>query len=222
MSCSAVVLVLVASLQLSMAREAERGNYDAALAHAERVRDILPGHLAVAQVQLRFARWHEGADSAETASRVTTVADPARRIYCQGLRSYALGMSAAQHGRIEEAALRQREVEAALLLLTGAGDGGGLLRLLRVKARELEGFAASARGEHDRALTVLRNAAAMEAGATTPDPSHYTRPVLETLADAAIRAGRLEDARQAYEAVLHLRPDSYHALRGLQRVNSRR
>ena len=82
-------------------------------------------------------------------------------------------------------------------------------------------MAASARGEHDRALAILREAADAERNLGYWEPPHYARPVLESLADAAIRAGRLDTARAAYNEALVLRPDSYHALRGLARLNSK-
>jgi tetratricopeptide (TPR) repeat protein len=231
MFSSGAVLVAVAALQIAVAREAERGNYDAALAHAERLGGAGHRPEAVARLQMRFARWHEAADSIETAARAEPAGDPLRRTYHDGLRAYALGMSAAQHGRIEEAALRLRELQAAVTLAMSkprdrrrppAGwshDRG--VRMLPVKARELEGFAASARGDHERALALLRDAVAMEAAADASRPSDCARPVLETLAGAAIRAGRFEEARAAYEAVLRMRPDSYHARRGLLRLTSK-
>jgi tetratricopeptide (TPR) repeat protein len=138
-------------------------------------------------------------------------------------------MAAAQHGRIEEAALRLGELQAAVAPLTAERiQAGGdwyfrhALRVLQVNARELEGMMASARGDHDRALVILREAADAERKLGYWEPPHYARPVLESLASAAMRAGRPDDARAAYQAVLVLRPNSYHALRGLARLGSRR
>ena len=234
----------VHNLDYLVAAEAERGAYDAALVHAERLRDIhadpsransagigylvFGGHTAVARLQLRFGRWHEAADSIETASRTSAAPSPALRGYYDGMRAYALGMSAAQHGRIEEAALRLATLQSALTALAAerVQPGGDwyfrhALRVLEVNARELEAAAASARGDHDRALLILREAVEAERNLGYWEPPHYARPVLETLADVAIRAGRADEARAAYEAVLRLRPNSYHALRGLKRVKGR-
>ena len=243
----------VHNLDYLVAAEAESGRYDAALAHAERLRDIpapadrpnssgigyltFGGHTAVARLQLRFARWHEAADSLPAAASRPNTPDEggsaaeAGRLasgYYEGLRAYALGMAAAQHGRIEEAALRLNELHAALTPLTAERiQAGGdwyfrhALRVLQVNARELDGMTASARGDHERALAILREAAAAERNLGYWEPPHYARPVLESLAAAAIRAGRFDDARAAYQAVLALRPNSYHALRGLARLKSR-
>ena len=174
---------------------------------------------------MRFARWHEAADSLPNRP---TVDSPLLAGYYAGLRAYALGMAAAQHGRVEEADLRLGELQTALTPLTGerVQSGGDwyfrhALRVLQVNARELEGMAASARGEHDRALSILREAADAERNLGYWEPPHYARPVLESLAAAAIRAGRPDAARAAYEAALVLRPNSYHALRGLARVSSK-
>jgi tetratricopeptide (TPR) repeat protein len=234
----------VHNLDYLVATAAESGQYDEGLKYAEQLRDIrahasragssgigyltFGGHTAVARLQLRFARWHEAADTMETVARSSSVDSPVLRGYYAGVRAYALGMSAAQHGRIEEAALRLKELQAVLAPLANerAQSGGDwyfrhALRVLQVNARELEGTAASAKGDHDRALTVLREAADAERNLGYWEPPHYARPVLESLADAAIRAGRFDEALAAYNAVLVLRPNSYHALRGLQRVRSK-
>ena len=231
------------NLDYLVATAAESGQYDEGLKYAEQLRDIhahasraassgigyltFGGHTAVARLQLRFARWHEAADTIETAARALSADSPAVRGYYAGIRAYGLGMSAAQHGRIEEAALRLRELQAVLTsLATERAQSGGdwyfrhALRVLQINARELEGMAASAKGDHDRALTILREAADAERKLGYWEPPHYARPVLESLADAAVRAGRRDEARAAYNAVLALRPNSYHALRGLARVRS--
>jgi tetratricopeptide (TPR) repeat protein len=232
------------NLDYLVATAAESGNYDEGLTYAEQLRDVhahagragsagigyltFGGHTAVARLQMRFARWHEAADTMEAASRLLSVDSAALRGYYAGVRAYALGMSAAQHGRIEEAALRLRELQAVLTPLANerVQSGGDwyfrhALRVLQVNARELEGAAASAKGDHDRALTILREAADAERNLGYWEPPHYARPVLESLADAAVRAGRREEALAAYNAVLTLRPNSYHAHRGRERVRAR-
>jgi tetratricopeptide (TPR) repeat protein len=234
----------VHNLDYLVATAAESGQYDEGLKYAEQLRDVhahasragsagigyltFGGHTAVARLQLRFARWHEAADTMEAAARALSVDGALLRGYYAGVRAYALGMSAAQHGRIEEAALRLKELNAVLLPLTGerAQSGGDwyfrhALRILQVNARELEGMAASAKGDHDRALTILREAAEAERNLGYWEPPHYARPVLESLADAAVRAGRRDEALAAYNAVLVLRPNSYHARRGIARIHSK-
>jgi tetratricopeptide (TPR) repeat protein len=231
----------VHNLDYLVATEAENGRYDQALTYAERLRDIhadparanasgigyltFGGHTAIARLQMRFGRWHEAADSLPSL----TVDRPLLRGYVAGLRAYALGMAAVQHGRVEEADLRLRELQAALTPLAAERiQVGGdwyfrhAVRVLQVNVRELDGMAASARGDHARALAVLREAVDAERDLGYWEPPHYARPVLESLADAAIRAGRLDQARAAYDSVLVLRPNSYHALRGLQRIRSKR
>ena len=234
----------VHNLDYLVATEAESGRYDEALVYAERLRDIqataarshssgigyltFGGYTAIARLQLRFARWHEAADSIESASRLPGVEGALLRGYYQGVRTYALGMSAAAHGRVEEAALRLKELQDVLIPLAAerVQQGGDwyfrhAVRVLQVNARELEGMAASARGDHDRALAILRGAVDAERDLGYWEPPHYARPVLESLADAAIRAGLREEARAAYDAALALRPNNFHALRGLKRIRHR-
>ena len=53
------------------------------------------------------------------------------------------------------------------------------------------------------------------------EPPHYTRPVLESVAAAHIRAGRFDDAIAAYEMVLKNRPKSGFAYLGVARVHAK-
>ena len=67
--------------------------------------------------------------------------------------------------------------------------------MLQVNARELEGAAASAAVTTIARSAILREAADAERNLGYWEPPHYARPVLESLADAAVRAGRPDAAR---------------------------
>jgi hypothetical protein len=47
------------------------------------------------------------------------------------------------------------------------------------------------------------------------EPPHYTRPVLESLGEAFIRAKRFAEAKAAYEMILTTRPNSGFAFIGM-------
>lgn len=234
----------VHNLDYLVATSAESGRYDEGLQYAERLRDVqadarrssasgigyitFGGHTAVARLQMRFERWHEAHDTMDAALRALKGDSPLLRGYYEGVSSYALGMAAATRGRADEAALRLSELQAVVapLVAERIQSGGDwyfrhALRVLQVNARELEGMAASARGDHDRALAILREAVDAERNLGYWEPPHYARPVLESLAEAARRAGRPDEAIAAYQAALVLRPESYHALRGIARIRAK-
>jgi tetratricopeptide (TPR) repeat protein len=50
------------------------------------------------------------------------------------------------------------------------------------------------------------------------EPPHYTRPVLESLAEIHMRAGKYDKATAAYQMVLNNRPNSGFALVGIARA----
>jgi tetratricopeptide (TPR) repeat protein len=81
-------------------------------------------------------------------------------------------------------------------------------RILPVHLLDLRGSILSVEGKHDEAFKLLNEAIEKEKNLGYWEPPHYTRPVLESLGAAYIRAGNLSEARSAYERVLRLRPNS--------------
>ncbi len=83
---------------------------------------------------------------------------------------------------------------------------------------DLRGSLASVRGLHDEAIKILNEAVEGEQNLGYWEPPHYTRPVMESLADTYSRAGRHDDAIRAYERSLKNRPNSGFALAGIARA----
>ena len=80
--------------------------------------------------------------------------------------------------------------------------------ILGVASKELSGNVASARGDYRQARELLGEAADMEKKLGYSEPPLYSRPSLESLGYAAIRAHDWETARSAFRQVLVLRPKS--------------
>lgn len=73
---------------------------------------------------------------------------------------------------------------------------------------ELEGSVASHRGNYVRAKKLFKKAVELEKKLGYSEPPLYSRPSLESLGYAAIRARDWAGAREAFRQVLSLRPRS--------------
>lgn len=131
---------------------------------------------------------------------------------------FARGMGSARTGRLDdtEAAvdrLRQLETRAA-------GTGEALFeRHIRVLRLATSGWLAQARGEPERARTLLSEAADLEAAtpkhAVTPAP---TLPAGELLGDLLLEQQRPAEALAAYERALALYPRRFNGMLGAARA----
>ena len=233
----------VHNLDYLVATNAESGRLNDALALAGQLREIhtqversgaagigyitFGGHTAVARLHLRFGRWSDAVTAIDEALRTATVQSEALRGYYRGIAEYARGMAAAESGDAPAAQKHATALAGELeRLATEKPLPGGdwyfrhAVRVLGVNGRELEGAVHAAKGEYDRALTVLSEAAEAERGLGYWEPPHYARPVQETLGGVLLKAGRPLEARAAYEAALRLRPNNGHALIGIARAES--
>ena len=90
-----------------------------------------------------------------------------------------------------------------------------VLKLLGTASVELRGNIAARKGDLDTARTLLEQADQKERDLGYSEPPQYSRPALEVLGDACIRAGKFDDARIIYKRVLDQRPRSGWALYGI-------
>jgi tetratricopeptide (TPR) repeat protein len=89
---------------------------------------------------------------------------------------------------------------------------------LAVHILDLRGSILSIQGKHDESFKTLNEAIEKEKNLGYWEPPHYTRPVLESLGAAYIRAGNFDEARTAYEKILKVRPNSGFAFLAIARV----
>jgi hypothetical protein len=123
--------------------------------------------------------------------------------------AYHLGRSA-QGEALRDELRRQRE---------GLGEDAPRIRIMEM---ELDALAARGRGDDDRAVAVLREAADLEA--TLPfefGPPASPKPPHELLAEVLADLGRLADAEAAYRDALRFTPGRAPALQGLAAVQTR-
>ncbi len=185
------------------------------------------GHTAMTRLQMRFGMWDAAVAEIERTALKDKESLSAR--YQTGLLSYLKGMEAVETDKAEDADthLRQLLTVADTMANTrgeNASDwySGHAGRVLAVHVFDLRGSIASIRGQHDDAAKILAEAADREQNLGYWEPPHYTRPVLESLAAANIRAGKYDEAIAAYERVLKNRPNSGFAYLGIARVQAKK
>jgi len=81
-------------------------------------------------------------------------------------------------------------------------------KILSVASKELAGNVASHRGNYELAKALLEQAVEAEKKLGYSEPPAYSRPALESLGYAAIRAGKWDAARDAFRQALAARPKS--------------
>ena len=81
-------------------------------------------------------------------------------------------------------------------------------KILSVASKELAGNVASHRGNYPARKELLDQAVEAEKKLGYSEPPMYSRPALESLGYAAIRAGKWDEARDAFRRVLAARPQS--------------
>lgn len=193
------------------------------------------GNTALVRLQMRFGMWdaaianlasrsEQPASAGGQNAELQMTSGPVDK-YRSGLLAYLTGMKAVDTNRADEAAaaLEQLQKYADELAATRSPNASDWYsahagRVLAVHVLDLRGSVASLRGEHDEAVKILADAAEREKNLGYWEPPHYPRPVLESLGEAYLRAGKFADAVSAFEKVLTTRPKSGFAYAGIARV----
>lgn len=223
------------NLDYLVANCAEEGRYTEAVKYAQMLADVpsdddrlastglgyilYGGHTALTRLQMRYGMWDEAIKRLE--SGVLPTATPSGK-YQSAILSYLKGMSAVDKGNAADAAkfadeLQKANDDLAAQRSQNASDWyfGHATRVVAVHLLDLRGSAASVQGSHAEAEKLLNEAIEREKNLGYWEPPHYTRPVLESLAAAYVRAEKFDDAVRAYEKVLQARPESGFALAGI-------
>jgi len=144
------------------------------------------------------------------------------RSYRDGLFAYSTGMKAAQSGQLNEAQRQSGLLDALLWRLSkedvdddNKSGRDRVLKLLGTASLELRGEIDFRKGNVDEGRKLLERASNDEKEIGYTEPPQYSRPPLEVLGEALIRAGRYDEAREAYQRDLVERPHSGFALYGI-------
>ncbi len=226
------------NLDYLVANSAEEGRYNEAANYAKMLAEVpsddarlkatglgyllYGGYTALTRLQMRFGFWDEAAKDLQVSNQ-TPQTLPEK--YQAGILSYLKGMNAVEKSNAEDANKHAQELEKTIADLAAqkvqqASDWyfGYASRVLAIHLLDLRGSVLSVEGNHDEAFKLLDEAVEKEKNLGYWEPPHYTRPVLESLGAAYLRAGKYAEARESFEKVLKLRPNSGFAFLGIASV----
>jgi tetratricopeptide (TPR) repeat protein len=197
------------------------GDLPTAIREARRLGGIVDAQTAtqVAWIQAIHAAPYFAAVQFAPAADVLAMAESDPRLaYVQGARHYARAVAyAQQHNQrgfdAELAALNR--VRQSASLKTMADQGMPAPDLLALAEHVARGKLASTRGRHLQAADHFRAALAIEDRISYMEPPWWYFPVNQSLGAALYRAGRYQEARQAFTAALAKFPNNGWALYGL-------
>ncbi len=225
------------NLDYLVANSAEEGRYREAAMYAKMLAEVpsddkrlkatglgyllYGGYTALTRLQMRFGMWDAAIKDLQTSDNPPLSLSEK---YQAGILSYLKGMSAVEKGNSETAGQNAIELEKIIADLATqkvqqASDWyfNYANRILAVHILDLRGSILSIEGKHEEAFKMLNEAIEKEKNLGSWEPPHYTRPVLESLGQAQIRAGKFEEARASFEKVLKVRPNSGFAFLNIAR-----
>jgi len=174
------------------------------------------------RLAIRFGNWDAATDHPLQFGVPEAQLSVWARGYRNGLLAYARGMKAAQSGRLDEAEHQAGVLDALLWRLSkenvdedGKNGSERVLKLLGTASLELRGATEMGRSNFDEGRQLLERASKDEQELGYSEPPQYSRPPLEVLGEALIRAGKYPEARDAYQKELQERPHSGFPLYGI-------
>jgi tetratricopeptide (TPR) repeat protein len=197
------------------------GDLPTAIAEAKRLASIVDANTAsqIAWIQAIYAAPYFATLQFAPASDVLELPEPDPRLaYVQGVRHYVRAVAYAQQKNDIGFDREMRELSRVSQLdsLKAMADQGmpapDLLALAQHVAR---GKSASIRGRHLQAADHYRQAVAIEDRISYMEPPWWYFPVNQSLGAALYRAGRYQEAQQAFTAALAKFPNNGWALYGL-------
>ena len=223
------------NLSYLIANDAESGRLKEALEMAKRLEKLpanpflakgAPTHVitvggTTARLNIRFSNWQSIVNHPIDLGLDPKTAGGAAVAYRDGIRAYAEGMLALSRKDLAAAARESDVLDAISWRLHAESDRDAdgnpdhVLDLLEMLSLDLRGNLSSAQGQHEEAFTLLHKAIEKEKEIGYGEPPQYSRPELESLGYAYIRAGKWAEARKAFENEMITRPKSGHALYGI-------
>ena len=197
------------------------GDLPTAISEARRLAGIVDANTAaqIAWIQAIYAAPYFATLQFAPSSDVLAMPAPDPRLaYVQGVRHYARAVAYAQQkneigfNREMRELTRTRQLDA---LKAMADQGMPAPDILAMAEHVALGKYASIRGRHLQAVDHFRAAVAMEDKISYMEPPWWYYPVNQSLGAALYRAGKYDEARQAFTAALAKYPGNGWALYGL-------
>jgi Flp pilus assembly protein TadD len=175
-----------------------------------------------ARLAIRFADWDRVINDPLQLGLPDDELSVWARNYRDGLIIYARGMKAVDAERLSEAETQSKLLQAVLWRLSredldqkNKAARDQVLKILGTASLELDGNLASHKDDFVTAHQLLAQADQSETEIGYFEPPLYSRPPLEVLGLACIRAGKFSEAREAFQKALVKRPRSGFALYGI-------
>jgi tetratricopeptide (TPR) repeat protein len=209
------------NLHFLMAAAQAAGDSKTALEAASKLERVVTAEtaLAVPMVQPDMAApyWAQALFGTPEAVLALGVPDNAPT-YTKAMRHYARGAVLAFMGRTEETAkeidaIQALEGQQDLAKAVSAGIPGP--EVLNIAREVLTGRIAQAKGDSAGAIAAFQRAAVLQEGLAYMEPPYWYYPVRQSLGAALLRAGRLDEAEEAFRAALVRAPNNGWALFGL-------
>ena len=197
------------------------GDMDTAIGEARRLATLLDAETATKIAWIQAIHAAPFLAMAQFAAPEAVLALPApdpRLLYVTGMHHYARAVAEAQRGDQDGF---KREL-AALREVRSSGDFSDMIKqgvpapeLLLIAETAAQGRFAFAEGRFEEAAGMYREAAAIEDKIPYMEPPFWYYPMRQSLGAALYRAGRHEEASQAFRAALAQAPGNGWALYGL-------
>ena len=159
---------------------------------------------------VRFGKWDE----------VMTEPQPAEDLlYPRAIWHYAQGMAQVRTGNVKDAVLSLKALKylgkKEVLAETRIWDINAAADIAGIAAVVLEGEIASVRGDHSRAVRLLKAAVIMEDNLMYQEPADWHQPVRQLLGAELLKCDRPAEAEAIYREDLEMYPDNGWSLFGL-------
>lgn len=171
---------------------------------------MIDGYMpTVLHTLVRFGRWDEVLKQPEFAPHLTV---------SNAMRHYSRGIAYAALGKLDEAEQEQKEFLAALDKVDDRSIGNNPATTVLAIARDmLAGEITFRRGDQDKGIALLRDAAKGEDDLVYDEPPDWMMPVRHALGAALLEAKRFDDAEKVFREDLARFPDNGWSLFGLAR-----
>ena len=174
-------------------------------------------HLASTQARYALER-RDWTEAAAIIPREPATLDWDRFTWPEAIAQFARGLGATHLGRIDEAKTAARRLDALDAATRKAGEDL-FARNIQVLRLELGAWISHAEGRRESSLTLMREAAELEAStpkhAVTPGP---TLPASEQLGDLLMQLNQPTEALASYRRSMDLYPKRFNSLLGAARA----
>ena len=160
---------------------------------------------------VRFSRWDDVLKEPAPAAELR---------YTTGVWHYARGLALAAGGQFDSAEVERDSVAAiaAAIPPEQTANLNSARTLLQIAERHLAGETAARQQRTDEAVRALREGIALEDELTYDEPTAWVVPLRQPLGAVLLKAGRANDAEQAYRQDLIRYPNNGWSLQGLARA----